>query len=322
MSAEVATVEEQVRREFDEMRVKSIIEFGGDSFLFGFLGFLGLVTTIGLVNIGAMINHYWVPVITAAVVMVCVGVLTLNPLRFARSLSTVVVYVVLAMMLSVIFYFETPLAVIFWLVSHNVFAVYSIGMKRAAPVVLICLLAGIYALHLLQMNGSNVSQVQLALSFAVPFINLIGFLMMSELRLSSSYEKIIGANKEYESTAQRMDIILENIGSGIVGTDEAGVVNYANKVFQGLTGFEQQAIIGRNIAGLVLYRDSAGEVIRSFDNPLKKAVAAKTQLTEQSITIESKNGQQQRLLATVLHINDSLEKGSVIIFNQVGVQHG
>jgi PAS domain S-box-containing protein len=108
-----------------------------------------------------------------------------------------------------------------------------------------------------------------------------------------SLEQLVGQKEESQRDLQsekvRADEIVKHIGEGIVTTDAAGTVTFANDPAQKLLGWKIEELKGKSFVETVPMQDEFGGVIPAERRPLRRAIRA-GETTVTMATYRSKDG--------------------------------
>ncbi|QCQ23192.1 sensor histidine kinase [Desulfoglaeba alkanexedens] len=94
------------------------------------------------------------------------------------------------------------------------------------------------------------------------FNRMVHDLRLSREQLASAYEALKAGNEELEARRRYIEIILRNIGAGVVSVDADGVVRTINKSAEAMFGFRAEEVSGRSYTDLL--QPDHLEIVKAF----------------------------------------------------------
>ncbi len=135
----------------------------------------------------------------------------------------------------------------------------------------------------------------------------------SQERLNQANKDLARQNEQLEERRKYMEVVLNNITSGVISLDENDKISTVNKAAENILGVDAQGLLGVN--PLELYREEYGSLLKEGVEGLKNAMENQWQ---KQMDLNLEKGERKLLVnAVALKTSSDEDIGMVIVFEDI-----
>ncbi|HEU5187313.1 MAG TPA: ATP-binding protein [Candidatus Saccharimonadales bacterium] len=189
----------------------------------------------------------------------------------------------------IFWYFIFPVAAFF--LAGRVGGIIWIGVLYFLTIVL-------FAAAQLEFATISYSPIEVRQLLVTLFVVSFAIYIYQRVR-ESAHTASAQSRHDLEVERSRADVIVDNIGEGIVALNKDANITFVNAAAESLLGFKQHSLIGQDFYGAIPLNDQFAKVIFAKDHPLARCLAS---------------GKKASLIATLKRSNQSKSKVLSVIF--------
>ncbi len=105
-------------------------------------------------------------------------------------------------------------------------------------------------------------------------------------------QDLIVKNREVEASKAKIEVMLENIGDGVIGINNKGEIIFINKQVEILTGWREEELMGKSLIHSIKLIDGQGNEVPVSERPIRNALYSNKKVISNSYYYQRKDGSQ------------------------------